>query len=309
MESLVRIYGEAESTHTSEVKSAWLHHRFTQIHPFQDGNGRVARALATLVFLRDGLFPLVVRESDRSEYIGALETADAGNLGPLVGFFARRQRDSILKALGLEQQVQQSNFAEQIFASALEVLRGRFNHEQQKVSVVYEHAKKLTTNAFSEFRRIAGEFDRQLRELTPPNRPKYQARSNTADSASNQRHYFYREIIETAKRFDYFANFEHFRSWVRLTFTTDREFDYVISFHGYGPGETGILAVSAFSYIKAPREEGGFETVSLHPAATELFQFNYAEPFDSIEKRFFDWLQASIAIALAEWKRSLQAGM
>ena len=27
-----------------EVEAAWLHHRFTQIHPFQDGNGRIARA-------------------------------------------------------------------------------------------------------------------------------------------------------------------------------------------------------------------------------------------------------------------------
>ena len=26
-----------------EVEAAWLHHRFTQIHPFEDGNGRVAR--------------------------------------------------------------------------------------------------------------------------------------------------------------------------------------------------------------------------------------------------------------------------
>ncbi|MGI8552785.1 MAG: Fic family protein, partial [Dehalococcoidia bacterium] len=32
-----------------EVEAAWLHHRFTQIHPFQDGNGRVARALATMI--------------------------------------------------------------------------------------------------------------------------------------------------------------------------------------------------------------------------------------------------------------------
>ena len=32
-----------------EVEAAWLHHRFTQIHPFQDGNGRIARTLATLV--------------------------------------------------------------------------------------------------------------------------------------------------------------------------------------------------------------------------------------------------------------------
>ena len=27
-----------------EVEAAWLHHRFAQIHPFQDGNGRIARA-------------------------------------------------------------------------------------------------------------------------------------------------------------------------------------------------------------------------------------------------------------------------
>ena len=33
-----------------EIEATWLHHRFTQIHPFQDGNGRVARALASLVF-------------------------------------------------------------------------------------------------------------------------------------------------------------------------------------------------------------------------------------------------------------------
>ena len=35
-----------------EVEAAWLHHRFTQIHPFQDGNGRIARALATLIFVK-----------------------------------------------------------------------------------------------------------------------------------------------------------------------------------------------------------------------------------------------------------------
>ena len=65
-----------------EVEAAWLHHRFTQIHPFQDGNGRIARALATLVFVKAGWFPLVVRDRQRAEYIDALETADDGDLKP-----------------------------------------------------------------------------------------------------------------------------------------------------------------------------------------------------------------------------------
>lgn len=308
MENLIRMYREAEGSHPPEVKSAWLHHRFTQIHPFQDGNGRVARALASLVFLREGLFPLVVRESDRKEYIGALETADAGDLGPLVALFARRQRDAVLKALGLEQQVQQSKYAEQIITSALELLRNRFSKEQKKVSVVYDHATKLFTRVEHKFRELASSLDPQLRVLTPPQRPTYHARSNSADNTSNQRHYFQRQIVDIANHFDYFANFERYRTWVRVTLTTDQDFDYVVSFHGYGPGETGILAASAFTYVKAPREEGGTEPVALHPAATDLFQFNYAETFATTEKRFADWLEGSMAIALAEWRRSLQAG-
>ncbi len=308
MENLIRMYRESESTYSPEVRSAWLHHRFTQIHPFQDGNGRVARALASLVFLREGLFPLVVRESDRQEYIGALETADAGDLSSLVTFFARRQRDAILKALGLEQQVQQSKYADQIISSALELLRNRFSKEQKKVSAVYEHAEKLYQQVETKLKALAASLDPNLRSLTPPQRPKYHARSNSADNESNQRHYFQKQIVDVARHFDYFANFERYRNWVRLTLTTDQDFDYVVSFHGYGPGDTGILAASAFTYVKAPREDGGTEPVALHPAATNLFQFNYAETFETTEKRFAEWLESSTAIALAEWKRSLQAG-
>ncbi|MCC8988216.1 MAG: Fic family protein [Candidatus Contendobacter sp.] len=306
MENLVRMYREAEPTYSPEVRSAWLHHRFTQIHPFQDGNGRVARALSSLVFLREGLFPLVVRESDRTEYIGALETADAGDLSPLISFFARRQRDSILKAIGLEQQVQQSKYADQIISSALELLKSRFTREQQKLSLVFDHADKLFSIVDSKFKKLATSLDNQLRSLTPPQRQKYQARSNAANNTSPQRHYFQKQIIETANQFDYFANCDKHRSWVRMTLTTDQEFDYVVTFHGYGPGDSGILAASAFTYLKAPREDGGTETVSLHPAATDLFQFNYAETYESTQKRFAEWLESSLAIALAEWKRSLQ---
>ena len=43
MEKLVGFHKEHERLGVPpEVEAAWLHHRFTQIHPFQDGNGRVA---------------------------------------------------------------------------------------------------------------------------------------------------------------------------------------------------------------------------------------------------------------------------
>jgi Fic family protein len=83
------------------LKAAWLHHRFTQIHPFQDGNGRVARTLASLIFIRQGLFPVVITRNDRQEYINASEAADSGNLTRLTKLFSRLQEKILIKGLGL----------------------------------------------------------------------------------------------------------------------------------------------------------------------------------------------------------------
>ncbi len=96
-----------------EVEAAWLHHRFTQIHPFQDGNGRVARALASLVLIREGRFAFSVAPDDKGTYIDALERADAGSLSQLISFVTEgQQREfgqalSVARALVDEQQVLQ----------------------------------------------------------------------------------------------------------------------------------------------------------------------------------------------------------
>ena len=46
--------------------AAWLHHRFVQIHPFQDGNGRVTRALVTWHLVQHDYLPIVVTRDDRN---------------------------------------------------------------------------------------------------------------------------------------------------------------------------------------------------------------------------------------------------
>ena len=84
-----------------EVEAAWLHHRFSSIHPFQDGNGRVSRAIASLVFIQKDWFPLVVRDRDRTRYIDALESADVGQLKPLVDFFGELQQEIFTRALSI----------------------------------------------------------------------------------------------------------------------------------------------------------------------------------------------------------------
>ena len=84
-----------------EVEAAWLHHRFSSIHPFQDGNGRVSRAIASLVFIQKDWFPLVVRDRDRTRYIDALESADVGQLKLLVDFFGELQQEIFTRALSI----------------------------------------------------------------------------------------------------------------------------------------------------------------------------------------------------------------
>ena len=60
------------------------HHKMTAIHPFMDGNGRVARLLLNLVLVQAG-YPVVnIRREDRPRYYEALSFADLGSYSALI---------------------------------------------------------------------------------------------------------------------------------------------------------------------------------------------------------------------------------
>ncbi|CAN5427373.1 hypothetical protein BH09SUM1_BH09SUM1_04180 [soil metagenome] len=105
-----------------DVEAAWMHHRFVQIHPFQDGNGRVARCLATLVLLKAGDFPFIVRRDERSRYLDSLEAADEGKLRSFIQFIAADQIGLTKK--GFEWMTNIETGAESS-GDALEMLYGR----------------------------------------------------------------------------------------------------------------------------------------------------------------------------------------
>jgi hypothetical protein len=76
-------------------------------HPFADGNGRVARALASVYSYRSLSVPLVILSEHRLNYYDALEAADAGDYQAFSDFVLDRAIDSIqlvsetLKAAGV----------------------------------------------------------------------------------------------------------------------------------------------------------------------------------------------------------------
>lgn len=307
MKNLVDWYREYEQSLSPEILSAWLHHRFTQIHPFQDGNGRVARALASLVFLKFNMFPVVIRDADRMIYIDALEHSDRGDLSKLVQLFSKRQRSSILTAIGLKQQVHQQRFAEEVINSAIIVLENKFKvkiEELESVFAVADDLHQIATNRFSSITNILND---KLHTSFPDYQNNYQATFRCADNNSAQKHYYYSQIIKAANQFDYYANLDVYRSWSRLVIVTEQVFEFVISIHGYGYGRNGIMAATAFTFQRVPTEEEGTEYVNVRPSVPELFQFNYAESPENIKVRFNDWLESACTIALSEWKRLIES--
>ncbi|NLY47226.1 MAG: Fic family protein [Tissierella sp.] len=73
--------------------AALLHKKFVFIHPFKDGNGRVARLLMNTVLIQDGYLPALIPPILRSEYISLLEKAHEDD-SPFIDFIVERELES-----------------------------------------------------------------------------------------------------------------------------------------------------------------------------------------------------------------------
>lgn len=135
------------------LQAAYAHYGLVVIHPFADGNGRVARALASTFTYRAISMPIVILSEHKNAYLNALESADASDYQIFVDFMLARSLDTIKL---VDQSVTAATVpsADQSLAAigALYVTSGGYTHEEvdkagfQLAQAFAEELKKARRN-------------------------------------------------------------------------------------------------------------------------------------------------------------------
>jgi len=303
MDRMMALHAEHENKGVpTEVEAAWLHHVFTQIHPFQDGNGRIARLLASYVFIKDNYFPLTLTDNqDRERYITALEVADGGDLRPLVTLFGSVQRRTFVKVLGIASTIQRQAGMDQIIAAARHAIVSRKQAHLYKLEQSKRTARMLHELSISTLGALAERLQADLGPLSAD----YHFRVDSETDEGHRRHYFKGQITEVAKALDYFANISVYHDWSRLILRVNDQSEILVSLHGIGHDYRGVLAASVGFYKRVETEDGERETTKTTSASETVFQINYLENPETTCGRFERWLEESLTKAMEMWRTGL----
>jgi Fic family protein len=94
MSDLIDWYNDAEQSgkFTPVELAAIFHYRYIRIHPFEDGNGRIARLMMNYILTRHGYPMIVVRSRKKNDYLEALHKTDLTvGLSPSLGAHASKR--------------------------------------------------------------------------------------------------------------------------------------------------------------------------------------------------------------------------
>ncbi len=85
LDELIAWYNKNRKKYPPIILAAVVHNQFENIHPFQDGNGRVGRLLLNNILIKHNLPPVNIELGNRKEYYDSLqEYENSGNLRPSI---------------------------------------------------------------------------------------------------------------------------------------------------------------------------------------------------------------------------------
>ena len=284
------------------VLATWVHHRFTQIHPYQDGNGRVARAVTTLVLLEADLLPLVIDRDLRSEYIDCLGKADFGDLGPLTDLFARLERNAILQALSIDADSEIAAHRS-LTSAVIESLQAKFGRRRAERHAELRQVNDLAASLRTRARR---QVERAFSDLKDPISLVGAPDVHVADGGPDQdnAHWYKLEVIESGKVSGKYVNFNEAHYFIKASIRAGRErLVLVVSFHHVGRELSGIMEVTTFARLESYEQSEDRELASEDFFATsvEPFVITWKTREDEITNAFERWLDAAIAVGIKEY--------
>jgi fido (protein-threonine AMPylation protein) len=243
MEKLLDIYEElVAAEENSIIVSAWFHHAFTQIHPFQDGNGRMARLLSSLIWIKEGLFPLTVKRDEKSSYIGALEKADVGDPNELVKFFSEAQSKSIDRFLNYKKEAMPgATLAEvaNVFGEKISDFKRKKEADRQKL--LADHREIVYDKIYKVFGGLRDELVVALRGRD------IEIQVKSVKPEAEEAHWYAKQIIDYASHHKYYFNMLRPRFWFRFSFkiAQEKRYDLIVTSH-HSSYDDSVMAVGAF---------------------------------------------------------------
>ena len=311
LDNLIAWYREyADAGRHPLAVGAWLHHRFTQIHPFADGNGRVVRALLTWHLVKSEFLPVVVTRDSRTEYISALEKADAGDLSHLARLLVKLERQTLLDALSVEHGQIPSGVdtIDEVIGFIADGFRKKKKAEEYNLRSVQRTAVKLRQSAVDILQAETEKVRTQLESVGLLVVPRVAV--GGPDEANE--YYYKREVLQSAQNAGHWVNFQEPRYFARVSISDESGsrnpiMYFIISLHNVGRHLTGVMAATAFlSYRYPSQSEHDDEDEQLNypefeVCSPEPFLFTNKNDADALRSRFEIWAKRSFSVALRNW--------
>lgn len=242
MYSLIDTYRKLKDEQIpSYVLAAWLHYQFITIHPFADGNGRIARLLASLVLMEDDLFPFTVERSKRADYFEALEQADNQNFGAFVSYLVAQQLSEIEEALQIVFDV---HLAPETAFKNLSKLSGLL--KQKASNVAQSNTTRLEQSMAAYAKEIGSAIVELFKTLEKELGEEQNIKLVLETSDTGKEFWYKRYIIGYARDNNYYVNFSLDKYWwvIKLEVLKQR-FKILFTFHhrGYVDSETCVAVL------------------------------------------------------------------
>ena len=316
LDNLLSMYDRYDSEgYHPLLLAAWLHHRFTQIHPFADGNGRVGRAILTWHLVKNRYFAIIISRDDRTDYINSLEKADNGVLTSLIDLFVRLEKSNVLQVLSDGdsdlQPGSQDDLVDQVVGSIVERAKRRALTESEQMRSVNHVAAALQEIAET----YLNEKSQEIKNRFTDARIFVELNVSSDDTKMFGQFRLRSRIDEIGKRVPYQINLNEFGISVFLFMYPISSMDYpsllfTLSLHHTGRQLTGIMAVTAFAEIGhfseymargQPQTLRDFDISTFRYCAPEPFTFTWNDSVEEVSPRFINWTEACLSIALRYW--------